>query len=55
MITPEEFAVEMKRISEENQPDTGHKKADYLMILILRHYGYGDGCDIFEKMQKWYN
>lgn len=55
MITPEEFSQEMKRIAEIDDQETGHVKADELMLLVLRQLGYGDGADIFDKMSKWYS
>lgn len=53
MITPEEFAEQMREISKENREDR-HMDGDDLMCEILTDLGYGDGVEIFECMEKWY-
>jgi hypothetical protein len=48
------FATEMRRISEHKDTEMAHIMADELMCKLLRELGYGDGVDIFENMNKWY-
>lgn len=49
------FANEMRRIDRNNFPEVAHILADELMCKLLRELGYGEGVDIFEKMDKWYS
>lgn len=54
-MTPAEFADRMKRVSDEcDDTEIAHSIGDGLMLEILREAGYGEGCDIFEAMDKWY-
>ena len=59
-MTPEEFKQRMQEIAEKNEtqwgPDTEakHGWADALLCEALRELGYGEGVDVFEKMEKWY-
>ena len=60
VITPQEFAEQMKDISEmENSygrdPEMSHIKADEFIIEVLTELGYGDGAKIFDNMPKWYS
>lgn len=48
------FANEMRRIDRDHFPEMAHILADELMCKLLRELGYGEGVDIFEKMDKWY-
>lgn len=52
-INPGEFA---RRVGSAfcSDYEEAHSEADALMVTILRSYGYGEGCDIFEKAHKWY-
>lgn len=56
MISPQEFAEEMKNIVDTDRGDweTAHILADSLMLETLEELGYEDGCKIFDKMPKWY-
>lgn len=49
------FANEMRRIDRNNDTEMAHILADELMCKLLRELGYGEGVDIFEKMDKWYS
>lgn len=55
-MTPEEFAAEMARIARDakGDPEAAHSYADKLMLKVLEQHGYGEGCAVFEKMDKWY-
>lgn len=65
-MTPEEFKTHMQKISknimELDDLDTdmpsmiedAHIKADELMCEILTDLGYGEGIEIFKKMEKYY-
>lgn len=55
-MTPTDFAVQMRRLatSEEDGLEETHMKADKLMCTILREWGYSEGVDVFEEMDKWY-
>lgn len=63
IMTPEEFAKKMKKISDNlkyqndayyDEEDT-HMQMDDLMSDLLRQLGYGEGIDIFENTNKWYS
>lgn len=49
------FANEMRRIGRDNGTEMAHILADELMCKLLRELGYGEGVDIFKKMDKWYS
>lgn len=49
------FTNEMRRIERNNNTELAHIFADELMCKLLRELGYGEGIDIFEKMDKWYS
>ena len=49
------FANEMRRIDRDDNTERAHNHADELMCKLLRELGYGEGVDIFEKMDKWYS
>jgi len=55
-MTPEEFKKNMAEISAiaENNEEAAHRGADFLICLLLREIGYGDGVDIFRDMPKRY-
>lgn len=65
-MTPEEFKTHMENISkdvmelDDQNPDmpsmieAAHIKADELMCEILTDLGYGEGIEIFKKMEKYY-
>lgn len=65
-ITPEEFKTHMQKISknvmeldDQNQDmpsmiEKAHIQADELMCQILTDLGYGEGIDLFKKMEKYY-
>ena len=59
MITPEEFAEQMRNIANGNGPygfdeEVSHGSGDYLMEETLIELGYGEGVEIFRNMPKWY-
>ena len=60
VMTPAEFAAEMKAIIEHNtrgslfDTEGCHREHDRLMMMLLRQLGYGEGIDIFEATKKWY-
>ena len=54
-ITPQEFARKMRQVGEQNADvEICHKAADELLLEVLRQQGYGEGCDVFDSMNKWY-
>ena len=55
-MTPEEFATQMRKISNHYYDDleVRHGRADDLLCGVLRKLGYEEGIDIYEKMDKWY-
>lgn len=53
-MTPEEFANEMKELSNAEDLETMHSKMDELMCSILCALGYGDGVEVFIATDKWY-
>ena len=50
----DEFFRRMQAFSEDDDTENGHCGADDHMVEILRRHGYGEGCDIFDAMYKWY-
>lgn len=56
IMTPEEFAKKMKKISDnlKYQEEDAHMQMDNLMSDLLRQLGYGEGIDIFDNTSKWY-
>jgi hypothetical protein len=34
--------------------EADHAEADALLIECLRSQGYGEGCDLFDMIEKWY-
>ena len=63
IMTPEEFAKKMKKISDNLKyqndahydEEVAHMRMDDLMSDLLRQLGYGEGIDIFENTNKWYS
>lgn len=64
IMTPEEFAKAMRKISDNLNAPTGnahyneedaHLEMDGIMADLLRQLGYGEGIDIFENTNKWYS
>ncbi len=55
-MTPAEFKAAMQKIRDDDNGDTevNHCAADGLLLRVLYSLGYGDGCDIFEEMERWY-
>lgn len=65
-ITPKEFKTHMQKISknvmelDDQNPDMpqmiedAHIQADRLMCELLTDLGYGEGIDLFKKMEKYY-
>jgi hypothetical protein len=54
VISPEMFSHKMAEIARLGDPETSHAMADDLLLKTMRGLGYGHGCEIFEKMEKWY-
>lgn len=62
IMTPEEFAKKMKKISDNLKyqndayydEEDAHMQMDDLMSDLLRQLGYGEGIDIFDNTSKWY-
>jgi hypothetical protein len=55
IITPEEFAEEMRGLAEHQDPLWRHDEADRLLCRTLRQLGYGKGVDSFITMPKRYS
>ena len=65
-ITPKEFKTHMQKISKnvmemddqnENMPqmiEEAHIQADRLMCELLTDLGYGEGIELFKRMEKYY-
>ncbi len=49
-----ELTMERCRQWAEDNPERAHSSADELLLEILRHHGYGDICDSFKAMERWY-
>ncbi len=55
MDTPDEFKRAMLHLSNgEGRMEDTHECADGIMCALLKHLGYGEGCDIFLNSGKWY-
>lgn len=56
-MTPAEFKERMQKLAprEERIPSyNDYMDADLLLLECLRSLGYGEGCDIYEQIEKWY-
>lgn len=53
-MSPEQFDAKMREIAAQWDQEGRHAEADELMVEVLRSLGYGAGCDVYEKMSKWY-
>lgn len=53
-MTPEDFAARMAKIAADDDIEGSHVAGDVLMLKLLRSLGYGEGCDIFGRMDRWY-
>lgn len=55
-MTPDDFRAKMLALSQDFRGDAEsfHGHADTLLCEALRSLGYGEGVDIFERMEKWY-
>lgn len=55
-MNAEEFTQKMMDIESVHGGDieAAHGRADEVMCDLLRELGYGDGVDIFERMDRWY-
>jgi hypothetical protein len=53
-MTPEQFKRQMEKLNTGGDIEAEHSLADRLMCEVLRELGYGDGVELFEKMEKWY-
>jgi hypothetical protein len=55
MISPKEFADEMRRIAEKNtDEEMCHIEMDDYICDVLRQLGFEEGVAIFEDTPKWY-
>lgn len=57
IISPMEFKRRMSEIEldEDGSPERNHIAADELMTTTLRSLGYGEGIDIFDRLEIWYS
>ena len=55
-MLPNEFKSRMQRLSEDyaDDPEILHREADNLICQLLSDLGYGEGIDIYNKMDIWY-
>ncbi len=55
-MTPEEFATQMKKISDHyyNDPEVAHSHADTLLCKVLIQLGYKEGVGTYGDITKWY-
>ena len=60
-MSPEEFTSAMKAIADRPPNKRGfvdtevvHIDMDDLLVKVLRELGYGEGCDVFDGTEKWY-
>jgi hypothetical protein len=55
-MTPAEFKERMADLAEISRGDTEANRylAELLLLECLRSLGYGEGCDIYEQIEKWY-
>lgn len=42
-------------LAYEGCQEEAHRDADMLMMEVLRQHGFGEGCRVFLKMNKWYS
>lgn len=56
MISPKEFAEEMKRIAERKTDEEAcHIEMDDYMCDVLRQLGFEEGVATFMNTPKWYS
>lgn len=64
-MTPEEFTRKMEEIKytyidrfgddqEKQDPEDCHWRMDLAMTDLLESLGYGEGVNIFNRVEKWY-
>ena len=55
-MTPEEFAERMQAIKDkpEHFDEYHHAPADALLVECLESLGYGEGCELYESIDKWF-
>ena len=54
-ISPRDFYVAMKEISEKDDRENAHMTADEIMCELLYSLGYGAGVGVFREMENWYS
>ena len=55
-MSPAEFVKALRAVAVECRGDTEnlHCEADDLLCRVLTELGYGEGVEIFKKLDKWY-
>lgn len=54
IMTAEEFAKKMEKLSTIYDVEERHLQMDYLLIEVLRQLGYNKGCDIWVQTDMWF-
>ena len=54
VITPEVFKANMQKFADDYDTEGAHSDADKLMCELLTELGYGEGVEIFKRMERWY-
>ena len=56
IIRPEQFAKDMREIVDDHShnPSTSHHAIDNYICDLLRKWGFGEGADIIENSDRWY-
>jgi hypothetical protein len=55
MMTPKEFADQMRHIFADIDKEHAHMLADDLMCTLLIQLGYPAGVRVFRDADKWYS
>ena len=59
-MSPQEFETKMQALydkhhmSSGDSGELGHMEMDELLIECLQSLGYNEGCEIYNKVTKWY-
>lgn len=55
VISPKEFAEQMREIAKERDTAYCHVWMDELMVKVLNQLGYEEGTKVFDSTMKWYS
>ena len=54
IISPQQFAEQMREIAKDKDREFRHVWMDKLMVKVLNQLGYEEGTQVFDSTMKWY-